>query len=129
MRTIPNGVYDALPDGDYRILEAYMRALRSAARLVYLESQFFWAPELVEILAEKLRNPPSEEFRVVVVLPAKPNNGADDTRGQLGVLAEADRDERLLACTRLSRRVPSRSTSTRRSASSTTAGSRSARRT
>ena len=29
-------------------------------------------------------------FRAVVLLPAKPNNGADTTRGQLGVLAGAD---------------------------------------
>jgi phosphatidylserine/phosphatidylglycerophosphate/cardiolipin synthase-like enzyme len=36
----------------------------------------------------------------VVVLPAHPNNGQEDTRGQLGVLAEADGgDDRFLACT------------------------------
>jgi phosphatidylserine/phosphatidylglycerophosphate/cardiolipin synthase-like enzyme len=99
VRTIPNGVYDALPQGDYRILESYIRALRSATTLVYLESQFLWAPEVVEILAGKLREPPSDAFRVVVVLPAKPRNGADDTRGQLGMLVSADRDERFLACT------------------------------
>ena len=36
---------------------------------------------------------------MVVVLPARPNNGNDDTRGQLGVLVAADHDRRLLACT------------------------------
>ncbi len=45
---------------------------------------------MVDILASKLRESPSDEFRVVVLLPAKPNNGADTTRGQLGVLADAD---------------------------------------
>jgi phosphatidylserine/phosphatidylglycerophosphate/cardiolipin synthase-like enzyme len=99
VRTVPNSVYDALPRGDYRILEAYVRALRSAERLIYLESQFLWSPEIVAILKAKLQDPPSEEFRMVVLLPAKPNNGKDDTRGQLGVLAEADSDQRLLACT------------------------------
>jgi phosphatidylserine/phosphatidylglycerophosphate/cardiolipin synthase-like enzyme len=99
VRTIPNSVYDAVPNGDFRILEAYIRALRSARTLVYVENQFLWAPELVGILSDKLRNPPSDEFRVVVLLPARPNNGDDDTRGQLGVLVEADRHERLLACT------------------------------
>jgi phosphatidylserine/phosphatidylglycerophosphate/cardiolipin synthase-like enzyme len=99
VRTVPNSVYDALPHGDYRILEAYVRALRSAERLVYIENQFLWAPELVSILAAKLRDPPSDEFRVVLLLPARPNNGNDDTRGQLGVLVDADRHERLLACT------------------------------
>jgi phosphatidylserine/phosphatidylglycerophosphate/cardiolipin synthase-like enzyme len=91
-------VYDALPRGDYRILEAYVRALRSAERLIYLESQFLWSPEIVRILQAKLEDPPSDEFRMVVLLPAKPKNGKDDTRGQLGVLVQADRDHRLLAC-------------------------------
>jgi phosphatidylserine/phosphatidylglycerophosphate/cardiolipin synthase-like enzyme len=98
VRTVPERVYPALPGGDFRILEAYVRALRSAERLVYLESQFLWAPELVGILADKLRNPPSDEFRMVVLLPARAKNGDDDTRGQLGVLVDADRHERLLAC-------------------------------
>jgi phosphatidylserine/phosphatidylglycerophosphate/cardiolipin synthase-like enzyme len=99
VRTVPNDVYDALPRGDFRIVEAYTRALRSAERLIYLESQFLWSPELVTILRDKLRNPPSDEFRMVLLLPAHPNNGQDDTRGQLGTLVAADRDERLLACT------------------------------
>jgi phosphatidylserine/phosphatidylglycerophosphate/cardiolipin synthase-like enzyme len=99
VRTVPNGIYDALRRGDYRILESYVRALRSATRLVYLESQFLWSPEVVRIVAEKLRRPPTDDFHVVVLLPARPNNGADDTRGQLGVLVDADRDGRFLACT------------------------------
>jgi phosphatidylserine/phosphatidylglycerophosphate/cardiolipin synthase-like enzyme len=96
---VPNDVYSELPRGDYRILEAYVRALRSAERLVYLESQFLWSPEVTAILKEKLKRPPTPEFRVVVLLPARPNNGADDTRGQLGILVASDRDARLTACT------------------------------
>jgi phosphatidylserine/phosphatidylglycerophosphate/cardiolipin synthase-like enzyme len=87
------------PLGDYRILEAYVRALRSAQHLIYLESQFLWSPEIVRILRAKLERPPTDAFRMVLVLPAHPNNGNDDTRGQLGVLVNADRDDRLLACT------------------------------
>jgi phosphatidylserine/phosphatidylglycerophosphate/cardiolipin synthase-like enzyme len=90
VRTVPEKIYDFLPRGDFRIVESYTRALRSARKLVYLESQFLWSAQVVEILAGKLREPPSDDFRVVVLLPAKPNNGADTTRGQLGVLAAAD---------------------------------------
>ena len=90
VRTVPNNVYDALPRGDFRIAESYLRALRAAERLIYLESQFLWSPELVHVLVGKLRNPPSDDFRLVVVLPAKAMNGQDDTRGQLGVLVKAD---------------------------------------
>lgn len=100
VRTLPELLYDFEPGGDFRVLEAYTRALRSARKLVYVESQFLWSSQIVDILVEKLRAPPSEEFRVIVLLPAKPNNGADATRGQLGVLVDADHGaKRFLAAT------------------------------
>src|SRR5204862_885268 len=92
VRTVPNGVYEGVPQGDFRLLESYLRALRSAERLVYLESQFLWSSEVVTVLADKLRNPPCDDFRVVALLPAHPNNGGDDTRGQVGVLVDADEE-------------------------------------
>lgn len=100
VRTVPEKLYDFAPRGDFRIIEAYLRALRSAQRLIYLENQFLWSPEVVSILADKLRKPPANEFRVVVMLPGKANTGQDDTRGQLAVLADADHGEgRFLATT------------------------------
>ena len=81
-----------------------MRALRSAKKLIYLENQFLWSPEIAEILRDKLLNPPADDFRLLIVLPAKPNTGGDDTRGMLAELVEADADEgRLLACTLFAR--------------------------
>jgi phosphatidylserine/phosphatidylglycerophosphate/cardiolipin synthase-like enzyme len=100
VRTIAESMYDAVPTGEFRILESYVRAIRGAQRFVYLENQFLWAPEIVDLLAEKLRRPPCDEFRIVVLLPARANNGHDDTMGQLGVLVGADDDAgRLLATT------------------------------
>jgi phosphatidylserine/phosphatidylglycerophosphate/cardiolipin synthase-like enzyme len=100
VRTVPEHIYRGLPRGEFTILGAYLGALRSAERLVYLENQFLWSSEVVAILQDKLRHPPCDEFRVVIMLPSRPNNGADDTRGQLGVLVEADDDaDRFLACT------------------------------
>jgi phosphatidylserine/phosphatidylglycerophosphate/cardiolipin synthase-like enzyme len=100
IRTVPERVYKSFPDGDFRILESYVRALRSAERLVYLENQFLWSSEVVSILMDKIANPPSDEFRLVLLLPANPNDGSDDTRGQLADLVEADDGAgRLLACT------------------------------
>ena len=104
VRTVPERIYPGLAAGEFTILESYLRAMRSAERLVYLESQFLWSSELVSVLKEKLRNPPHDDFRVVVVLPSRPNNGSDDTRGQIGVLVDADHQSgddtsRFLACT------------------------------
>jgi phosphatidylserine/phosphatidylglycerophosphate/cardiolipin synthase-like enzyme len=104
IRTVAEDMYDSVPRGDFRILETYLRAIRSAQRLVYLENQFLWSPEIVELLVDKLKRPPTPDFRVVVLLPAKANNGQDDTRGQLAVLAEADDEpHRFLAATIRSR--------------------------
>ena len=104
VRTVPEHIYAAKPNGDFRILESYVRALRSARRLIYLENQFLWSPEIAEILRDKLLRPPADDFRLLIVLPAKPNAGGDDTRGMLGELIEADADAgRLLACTLFAR--------------------------
>lgn len=51
------------------------------------------------MLREKLLHPPTPKFRVVMVLPAHPDTGGDYTRGQLRVLAEADRGGRLVTTT------------------------------
>ena len=100
VRTVPNGIYASLPRGDFRILESYLRALRAARRLVYLENQFLWSPEIVAVLADKLRHPPAADFRMLLLLPAKPNSGEDDSRGQVGALLDADGGAgRFLACT------------------------------
>jgi phosphatidylserine/phosphatidylglycerophosphate/cardiolipin synthase-like enzyme len=99
VRTVPEHVYDSVRDGDFRILEAYTRALRSAQELIYLENQFLWSSEIGEILQHKLAHPPTDDFRLVVLLPASPNDGRDDTRGQLADLIDCDDGAgRLLAC-------------------------------
>jgi phosphatidylserine/phosphatidylglycerophosphate/cardiolipin synthase-like enzyme len=91
VRTVPENAYPSvLPRGEFSVLEAYVRALRSARELIYLENQFLWSPEIVHILETKLKDPPSDDFRVVVLLPHKANNGQDDTRGMLGRLIAAD---------------------------------------
>ena len=100
VRTVPNHIYRGFPTGSFGILDSYLRALRSAQRLIYIENQFLWSPEIAAVLADKLRSHPDPQFRVVLMLPAKPNSGGDDTRGVLGELIEADADAgRLLACT------------------------------
>jgi phosphatidylserine/phosphatidylglycerophosphate/cardiolipin synthase-like enzyme len=105
VQTVPEKVYPARPRGQFRILQAYIRAFRSAERLIYVESQFLWSPELVEILADKLERPPGDDFRIVAVLPSHPQSGNDDSRGQVGVLVAADGGAgRFLACALYSRR-------------------------
>ncbi len=98
--TIPEHHYRGAWNGRFRILESYLRSIRAARRFIYLENQFLWSPEIVAALRDKLVHPPSPDFRLVMVLPARASSGEDDTRGQLGVLAQADpHGEHFLACT------------------------------
>ena len=100
VRTVPEHIYDAVPNGDFGILESYLRAFKAAREFIYLENQFLWSPEIAGALGDKLRDDPNPDFRLLLLLPAKPNTGVDDTRGVLGELIEADGDAgRLLACT------------------------------
>jgi phosphatidylserine/phosphatidylglycerophosphate/cardiolipin synthase-like enzyme len=99
VRTVPEHIYAAVPRGDFRILESYTRAIRSAQRFIYLENQFLWSPEIARLLREKLVNPPTPGFRELMVLPSSPKSGNDDTRGVLAELIDADCDNgRILAC-------------------------------
>lgn len=100
IRTIPERIYNFAPAGDFGVLTAYLAALRAAEQLIYLENQFLWAVEVVDILVDKLRNPPRDDFRLVVVLPDRAHTGQDATLGQLSRLVAADRDGgRLLVLT------------------------------
>jgi phosphatidylserine/phosphatidylglycerophosphate/cardiolipin synthase-like enzyme len=103
LATIPQAIYPSVPGGVYRVLEAYQRALSSAQHLIYIENQFLWSPEIVGVLRQKLLAPPEDDFRLLLLLPAKAATGTDDTAGQLGSLLEADHDNRLSASTIYSR--------------------------
>ncbi len=79
LRTIPDTPTSFARRGEFTILDAYLRAFGSAQQFVYLENQFLWSTEIADVLMDKLRRPPSADFRMVVVLPARPSNGADTT--------------------------------------------------
>lgn len=104
VRTVAEGMYDAVARGEFRVLESYLGLIDSAQSYIYLENQFLWSPEIVDRLSGKLRDPPSDDFRVVLVLPSRANNGQDDTVGQLAALLDADGGHhRVLAATLRSR--------------------------
>jgi phosphatidylserine/phosphatidylglycerophosphate/cardiolipin synthase-like enzyme len=107
VRTVPEHTYAAVPRGDFRILESYAAAIRNAQRFIYLENQFLWSPEIARLLREKLVNPPTPDFRLLLVLPSNPKSGNDDTRGVLAELIDADGDNgRILACALYARSGP-----------------------
>lgn len=102
IRTIPSDTYDFAPTGIQTIYQAYMRAVESAQRYIYLESQYFW-PEVYRGLDTLLFGGQSEEMSafidaladalnrgvyIGIVLPDHPNCGRRYTDGGITRLRE-----------------------------------------
>jgi phosphatidylserine/phosphatidylglycerophosphate/cardiolipin synthase-like enzyme len=90
VRTVPEGFYPFAPEGEYGIRHSILTAIRTAERLVYLENQYIWAPEVVEALCDAMNRPHSGPFRIVLLLPARAYSGRYDNDHHVSLLREAD---------------------------------------
>src|SRR5436190_3668987 len=90
VRTIPRGVYPFAPRGEFGIHHAYTRALRQAQRLIYLENQYLWSPDIVDALIAAMNGKHAEPFRIVIVLPARAYSGKWDNDQHVAKLREID---------------------------------------
>src|SRR4029077_7559997 len=59
--------YPFAPEGERSIARAYLKAVRRARRLIYVEDQFLWSNEVVSSFADAIRGCP--ELRIIAVLP------------------------------------------------------------
>ncbi len=91
LRTIPADVYPSLANGEFGIVHAYTNMLREAQRLIYLENQYLWSPEIIGALKEAMNRPHDDPFRIVVVLPARAYSGKWDNDHHVKELQDADR--------------------------------------
>jgi phosphatidylserine/phosphatidylglycerophosphate/cardiolipin synthase-like enzyme len=65
------GGYSFAPKGERSVARGYMKALRRARRLIYLEDQYLWSKEVAGHLAAALRANP--ELLMIAVLPHFPD--------------------------------------------------------
>ncbi|MEU7552848.1 phospholipase D family protein [Streptomyces sp. NPDC044571] len=73
LRTYPNRLlrgYPFAPDGERSIARGYLKALKRAKALVYVEDQYLWSPSVVDAFARALRDNP--ELRLIAVVPTVP---------------------------------------------------------
>jgi len=96
VRTIPARTYPFAPRGEFGIRHAYLEALRGARRLIYLENQYLWSPQVIDVLLAALREPPTPAFRIVLVLPAQASDGKFDNDRHVAQLRAADAGRRLV---------------------------------
>ena len=59
--------YPFAPEGERSIARAYLKAIRRARRLIYIEDQFLWSDEVVASFAEALKAWP--ELRLIALVP------------------------------------------------------------
>src|ERR1700681_1865135 len=63
----PRHAYPFAPDGERSIARAYVKAVRRARRLIYIEDQFLWSDEVVSSFVEALKTQP--QLRIIAVVP------------------------------------------------------------
>ena len=70
LRTYPRRIpaYPFARAGERSIARGYSKVLARARSLVYLEDQYLWSPEVVEVFADALRQAP--QLRMILVIPA-----------------------------------------------------------
>jgi phosphatidylserine/phosphatidylglycerophosphate/cardiolipin synthase-like enzyme len=90
VRTIPKRTYRFARKGEFGIAAAYRDAIARANDFIYLENQYFWAPEVVEALAEAMERNKDRRFRIVLVIPARADFGKYDNDKQVEYLREVD---------------------------------------
>ena len=72
LRTYPlrRGGYPFAPQGERSIARGYIKALRRARTLIYMEDQYLWSREVARPFAEALAADP--ELRMIAVIPHEP---------------------------------------------------------
>lgn len=73
LRTYPNRLlygYPFAPDGERSIARGYLKALRRARALIYVEDQYLWSPRVVRSFAQALAGHPG--LLMIGVIPTVP---------------------------------------------------------
>ncbi|MFB7462866.1 phospholipase D family protein [Streptomyces sp. NPDC056224] len=73
LRTYPNRLlhgYPYAPDGERSIARGYLKALRRARAMVYLEDQYLWSPRVVDCFAQALSA--HRQLRLIGIIPMVP---------------------------------------------------------
>lgn len=63
--------YRFAPKGEHTIARGYVKAIRRARRLIYLEDQYFWSNEVAKLFASALQQNP--DLHLVAVVPRHPD--------------------------------------------------------
>lgn len=83
LRTYPHrrrNSYPFAPKGERSIARAYLKALRRARSLIYLEDQYLWSADVATYFADALKANP--DLRLIAVVPTYPDQSGASTTGE-----------------------------------------------
>ncbi|TQS45562.1 phospholipase D family protein [Cryptosporangium phraense] len=83
LRTYPHrrrNSYPFAPEGERSIARAYLKALKRARRLIYLEDQYLWSSDVAACFAEALKANP--DLHLIAVVPSFPDQTGLSTTGE-----------------------------------------------
>jgi phosphatidylserine/phosphatidylglycerophosphate/cardiolipin synthase-like enzyme len=89
-RTIPHKTYAEVERGEFGIYHTYLATLSRARRFIYIENQYLWSPQVMDVLLEQIERRHREMFRIVIVLPAGAHSGKWDNDQHVDKLRDAD---------------------------------------
>lgn len=80
LRTLPGGTFkkkvagdEDLPHGETGILEAYQRAIANADHYIYIENQYFTAPEITSALIARMKEATRPKLQIILLLNFRPD--------------------------------------------------------
>lgn len=83
LRTYPHrrrNSYPFAPEGERSIARAYLKALKRARSLIYLEDQYLWSEDVAASFAEALNENP--DLHLIAVVPSFPDQTGLSTTGE-----------------------------------------------
>ncbi|MHC4110941.1 MAG: phospholipase D-like domain-containing protein [Planctomycetota bacterium] len=72
-RTIPEGAYESIKEGEYGIRESYLNAIDNAKRYVYLENQYFFDKDSHYSVIRALIYAAYRGVKIFIILPGNPD--------------------------------------------------------
>lgn len=97
VRTIRARTYSFARRGEYGIYHAYLNALRRARRLIYLENQYLWSPDIMDALLDGLLGDWDAQMRAIILLPAYAYSVKWDNDRSVMRLRDADRGRGIIS--------------------------------
>ena len=97
VRTIPRKVYKFADRGEFGVHHSYLKLIANAKHFIYLENQYLWSPHILDALKKAIKSPHSGPFHIIIVLPARADDGKYDNDQHVIKLRKLDKGNDIIS--------------------------------